>query len=145
MASNFRSLLQFHRALHPHCGYYINVQRKAVISGRIALQSWQSRRTLVVQQVGPQMPQPPNEADGQQPRPPHHGPMGETERAEGMCDLARTEYAGRIDGILRMEGGFEIILCDFEKDLDLVQIAQTRDGDTRGGGGGGPSARGGRR
>ncbi|KAL5415967.1 hypothetical protein PMIN03_002369 [Paraphaeosphaeria minitans] len=45
----------------------------------------------------------------------HDSPMGgELLRAGGMCRLASTLWKGRIDGILRMEAGFEIILCDFE-------------------------------
>ncbi|GAB1735939.1 hypothetical protein NU219Hw_g5273t1 [Hortaea werneckii] len=51
------------------------------------------------------------------------GPLGENVRAERLCELARTEYRGRIDGILRMEAGFEIILCDFAQHLDVVSIA----------------------
>ncbi|RMX93812.1 hypothetical protein D0868_12639 [Hortaea werneckii] len=58
------------------------------------------------------------------PRRPHgSGPLGESVRAERLCKLARTEYRGRIDGILRMEAGFEIILCDFAEHLDMVSIA----------------------
>nr|POF16321.1 uncharacterized protein CFP56_23839 [Quercus suber] len=56
----------------------------------------------------------------------HHGPMGEAERADGLCRLAQGDYQNRIDGFIRMEGGFEIILCDFEKHLDVVHIAQAR-------------------
>ncbi|KAI7106040.1 hypothetical protein KC340_g4349 [Hortaea werneckii] len=51
------------------------------------------------------------------------GPLGESVRAERLCELARTEYKGRVDGILRMEAGFEIILCDFAQHLDVVSIA----------------------
>lgn len=50
------------------------------------------------------------------------GMMGEKQRADDLCQLIHTEYADRVDGILRMEGGFEIILCDFAKDLDVVSI-----------------------
>ncbi|KAF1843994.1 uncharacterized protein K460DRAFT_379025 [Cucurbitaria berberidis CBS 394.84] len=58
------------------------------------------------------------------------GPMGgEFERATGMCNLSSTEWNGKIDGILRMEGGFEIILCDFEKHLERTDVmAMTREG-----------------
>jgi hypothetical protein len=46
---------------------------------------------------------------------PHDSPMGgEILRARGMCNLASTLWENKIDGILRMEAGFEIILCDFE-------------------------------
>lgn len=57
---------------------------------------------------------------------PGGGPMGESERAVSLCKLAQEEWGGRIDGFLRMEGGFEIILCDFAKDLDVVRILQTQ-------------------
>ncbi|KAF2630151.1 hypothetical protein BU25DRAFT_336421 [Macroventuria anomochaeta] len=51
------------------------------------------------------------------------GPMGgEMARAKGLCDLAATVWEDRIDGILRLEGGFEIILCDFEKHLERTDI-----------------------
>ena len=64
--------------------------------------------------------------DENSPGRPHHGPMGEAERAAGLCRLAEQDYEGRIDGVLRMEGGFEIILCDFAKHLDFVSIAQAK-------------------
>ncbi|OAF99695.1 uncharacterized protein CC84DRAFT_1169214 [Paraphaeosphaeria sporulosa] len=45
---------------------------------------------------------------------PQNSPMGgELLRADGLCNLASTLWEGKIDGILRMEAGFEIILCDF--------------------------------
>ncbi|KAI7497654.1 hypothetical protein KC367_g5706 [Hortaea werneckii] len=67
----------------------------------------------------------------------HGGPMGESVRAERLCEQARTEYDGRIDGILRMEAGFEIILCDFSQHLDVVSIAAANPGTD----GPGPDAR----
>jgi hypothetical protein len=65
------------------------------------------------------------------------GPMGgEYQRAIGMCNLTSTLWEGKIDGILRMEGGFEIILCDFKKHLERTgSIAVGGEGD-RGGPGG---------
>ncbi|KPI41050.1 uncharacterized protein AB675_8102 [Cyphellophora attinorum] len=49
-------------------------------------------------------------------RPGPPDPMrGEVSRATGLCDLAQTEWNGKIDGFVRMEHGFEIILCDFAK------------------------------
>lgn len=59
--------------------------------------------------------------------PPKHrlgGPMNERERALELCHLAATEWEGKIDGILRMEAGFEVILCSFEDNLDIVSINQ---------------------
>ncbi|CAI7613809.1 unnamed protein product [Penicillium bialowiezense] len=58
-----------------------------------------------------------------------HG--GEGERARLACELADNEWEGRIDGLLRMEAGFEIILCHFERDLDVVKQGQM--GGPRGG------------
>ncbi|KAF2122138.1 hypothetical protein BDV96DRAFT_609152 [Lophiotrema nucula] len=57
------------------------------------------------------------------PEDPEHGGMfREWERAQGLCDLSATLWEYKIDGVLRMEGGFEIILCDFEKDLEVKSI-----------------------
>ena len=53
---------------------------------------------------------------------PGPGPGGESERAVKACEMAEKEWAGRIDGVLRMEAGFEIILCAFERDLTPIQI-----------------------
>ncbi|CAD0088901.1 unnamed protein product [Aureobasidium vineae] len=53
------------------------------------------------------------------------GMFGEQERATELCKLAHEQWDDRIDGILRMEGGFEIILCDFAAHLDVVSIAKT--------------------
>ncbi|KAH7401416.1 hypothetical protein BKA66DRAFT_519117 [Pyrenochaeta sp. MPI-SDFR-AT-0127] len=65
-----------------------------------------------------------------------NGPMGgEFDRAHGLCNLTSTLWKGQIDGILRMEGGFEIILCDFEKHLERTDVIAI----TEGGGHGGPS------
>lgn len=54
------------------------------------------------------------------------GPMGEFERATKACEMAENEWGGRIDGVLRMEAGFEIILCAFERDLTPVRIIQVK-------------------
>ncbi|KAL2000870.1 hypothetical protein VTN02DRAFT_2532 [Thermoascus thermophilus] len=43
-------------------------------------------------------------------------------RAQLACQIARDDWHGRIDGFIRMEAGFEIILCDFARDLDLIRI-----------------------
>ena len=52
------------------------------------------------------------------------GPPSEQLRAVELCHRAETEWKGKIDGILRMEAGFEVILCSFEDNLDLVSIKQ---------------------
>lgn len=67
------------------------------------------------------------------------GPMSEGFRADHLCSLAKHEWEGRIDGFIRMEMGFEIILCDFERDLDVLRITQVKPSSEKGGpGGGGP-------
>lgn len=53
-----------------------------------------------------------------------NGPMDEYQRARDMCYLSQTQWNNRIDGFLRMEGGFEIILCDFASTLDVKSIKQ---------------------
>ncbi|KAJ5260525.1 hypothetical protein N7478_012130 [Penicillium angulare] len=50
----------------------------------------------------------------------------EMERAFQTCRMAKEEWGGRIDGIVRTEGDFEIILCEFERNLEVVKIIQTR-------------------
>lgn len=47
--------------------------------------------------------------------------MLDFERGLALCSLAKNTWDGRIDGILRMEGGFEIILCDFAAHLERSQ------------------------
>ncbi|KAI9693991.1 MAG: hypothetical protein M1822_003262 [Bathelium mastoideum] len=51
--------------------------------------------------------------------------MGEWQRARGLCNMSKVEWEGRIDGFIRMEMGFEVILCDFEKHLEVVSISKT--------------------
>ena len=46
--------------------------------------------------------------------------MDERKRAEGLCQLIREKWNDRLDGVIRMEAGFEIILCSFERDLDFL-------------------------
>ncbi|KAI4847386.1 hypothetical protein E4T45_06806 [Aureobasidium sp. EXF-8846] len=64
------------------------------------------------------------------------GMFNEEERANQLCKLANEQWDNRIDGILRMEGGFEIILCDFAAHLDVVSIAKTNPKAAGGFGGG---------
>lgn len=60
-------------------------------------------------------------------------PYGDLTRALGLCELAQTTLAGgHIDGFIRMECGFEILLCRFEGNVDLertqaVQNEQRKD------------------
>lgn len=62
------------------------------------------------------------------------GPMGERERATDLCALCK-EWG--LQGVIRMEAGFEIIKCDFSDGLEAVQVLQRPDKQDRGGGGGG--------
>ncbi|KAJ6009145.1 hypothetical protein N7522_004161 [Penicillium canescens] len=57
---------------------------------------------------------------------PDGGPPGENERARLACEMAEKEWGARIDGLLRMEAGFEIILCAFERDLTPLHITQVK-------------------
>ncbi|KAF7196630.1 hypothetical protein HII31_02000 [Pseudocercospora fuligena] len=61
------------------------------------------------------------------------GPMNESYRAVKLCEMAQNQWQGKVDGFLRMELGFEIILCSFEDDLEVERITRTQN---RGGGGG---------
>ncbi|CAI7602925.1 unnamed protein product [Penicillium glandicola] len=60
------------------------------------------------------------------PRPPVGGPPAEQERAFQTCRMVKEVWGDRVDGIARTEGDFEIILCAFERDLDVVTITQTK-------------------
>ncbi|KAJ5339771.1 hypothetical protein N7452_006499 [Penicillium brevicompactum] len=68
------------------------------------------------------------------PRPPVGGPPAEKERAFQTCRMVEEVWGDRIDGIVRTEGDFEIILCAFERDLDVVKITQTKPQDGFGSG-----------
>ena len=50
---------------------------------------------------------------------------GEWGRASGLCNMSRNDWKGRVDGFVRMEMGFEIILCDFERYLEIDSISRT--------------------
>jgi hypothetical protein len=54
------------------------------------------------------------------------GPPDEQRRAILACQMARDIWDDRIDGLIRTEGDFEIILCNFERDLELVHITRTK-------------------
>ncbi|KNG52631.1 hypothetical protein TW65_00051 [Stemphylium lycopersici] len=62
------------------------------------------------------------------------GPMGgEYKRAQGMCNMSSTLWEGKIDGILRMEAGFEIILCDFQEHLERTDVVAVATEERHGG------------
>ncbi|KAL3463547.1 hypothetical protein BJX64DRAFT_298925 [Aspergillus heterothallicus] len=50
----------------------------------------------------------------------------EDARARKVCELAGAEWQGRLDGVIRMAAGFEIILCAPEKILETVKIMPVR-------------------
>ncbi|KAJ5722750.1 hypothetical protein N7488_000785 [Penicillium malachiteum] len=64
------------------------------------------------------------------------GPPQESQRAAEACRMAKEDWGGRIDGVVRTEGDFEIIICEFERSLDLVYITQTKPQESSGGPGG---------
>ncbi|KAF2995486.1 hypothetical protein E8E14_004166 [Neopestalotiopsis sp. 37M] len=55
------------------------------------------------------------------------GVEDEYKRAQTICDLARGPWENRIDGVIRLGGDFEIILCDFERNLDLESMVRVRE------------------
>lgn len=46
------------------------------------------------------------------------GPPGDSSRATQMCE----DFGDSIDGIVRMEAGFELIMCDFSNGVKLVSV-----------------------
>ncbi|KAG9785216.1 hypothetical protein KCU88_g2528, partial [Aureobasidium melanogenum] len=48
----------------------------------------------------------------------------ENERAERLCKMATEHWDGKIKGFIRMETGFEIILCSFADNLDFVHAVR---------------------
>jgi hypothetical protein len=47
-------------------------------------------------------------------------------RARRLCELA-SKWGSHIDGFIRMEAGFETIMCSFERSLDLVDMQRVGD------------------
>ncbi|OOF96816.1 hypothetical protein ASPCADRAFT_46467 [Aspergillus carbonarius ITEM 5010] len=54
------------------------------------------------------------------------GVTQESQRARAVCQIAQEEWNGRIDGVIRMAAGFEIILCKPEQLLQPVHISRTK-------------------
>lgn len=44
------------------------------------------------------------------------------ERANMACRIFQNDWGGRIDGLLRMETGFEVILCDFDRNMHRINV-----------------------
>lgn len=57
---------------------------------------------------------------------PTGGVTQDNNRAYALCRKSQNEWAGRIDGIIRMAAGFEIILCSPENHLKVVRMATTQ-------------------
>jgi hypothetical protein len=58
---------------------------------------------------------------------PGGGMFGERERAQDMCKMANEAWGGKVKGFLRMEAGFEVILCSFVENLDFVGAVRAGD------------------
>ena len=108
--------------------------RLLYVDGQSAAKS--DKGTLDVQDLILRTPgsheQSPNQKPGRGPG----GPPGDSLRALELCNSVKHEWKGKIDGILRMEAGFEVILCSFEDNLDVVSIKQQKKRQ-----GGGPGSR----
>ncbi|KAL4760556.1 uncharacterized protein BDW70DRAFT_168637 [Aspergillus foveolatus] len=50
------------------------------------------------------------------------GVSSEDQRARTVCQLAKDEWQNRLDGVIRMAAGFEIILCEPEVNLVSVRV-----------------------
>jgi hypothetical protein len=111
-----------------HCGGYLHTYRTKrdlrllYLDGQSAAKS--DKGTLDVQDMI--LRDPGFEADSSSKDPGRRpgGPPTEQLRAMELCHRAETEWEGKIDGILRMEAGFEVILCSFKDNLDLLSIKQ---------------------
>lgn len=92
--------------------------RLLYVDGQSAAKS--SKGTLDVQDYI-LLSEPPSDAPGE------WLPFHDLARARCLCHAARTEWQGKIDGIIRMEAGFEVMLCAFAKHLDVVRISQAKE------------------
>lgn len=54
------------------------------------------------------------------------------DRARRLCQIVAKDWGSRIDGFIRMEAGFEIIICSFAKSLRLVETLRAQDYDEGG-------------
>jgi hypothetical protein len=52
--------------------------------------------------------------------------ISDMDRATRMCKLFQARGYGNIDGVIRMEGGFEVILCHSEDVLEPIRIKQSK-------------------
>lgn len=56
---------------------------------------------------------------------PYGGVSQETERAKAVCRISAEEWDNRIDGVIRVAGGFEIILCAPEENLVAERVTKS--------------------
>ncbi|KAI9369229.1 hypothetical protein BJX61DRAFT_164727 [Aspergillus egyptiacus] len=54
------------------------------------------------------------------------GRLDDRKRAKLFCQMIRDRWHGRLDGMIRMEAGFEIVLCDFTRNLELLRVSRVR-------------------
>lgn len=47
------------------------------------------------------------------------------ERARRLCKLSNDKWGGKIKGFIRMEAGFEIIMCSFVENVDFISAVRT--------------------
>jgi hypothetical protein len=63
------------------------------------------------------------------------GVSSEDQRATTVCQLAKNEWQSRLDEVIRMAAGFEIILCEPEVNLVSVRVmpvpSETDDGEQK--------------
>jgi hypothetical protein len=50
--------------------------------------------------------------------------IGEQQRAKRLCKLAADRWQGKIKGFIRMEAGFEIIMCSFADSLEHIRSSK---------------------
>lgn len=50
----------------------------------------------------------------------------EYERGQGLCDIAQNDWQGKVDGFIRMEAGFEVILCDIAAGAERKSVLTSR-------------------
>ncbi|KAF3763898.1 hypothetical protein M406DRAFT_51461 [Cryphonectria parasitica EP155] len=53
------------------------------------------------------------------------GVEAEYQRAQTFCKFASDQWRGRVDGLMRLGGDFEVILCSFEEGLEFVRRVRT--------------------
>lgn len=58
--------------------------------------------------------------------------FGDYERGAQLCNMTRDDWDNKIDGFIRMEQGFEIILCKFEDHLAFERAQEVKSDGERG-------------